>query len=304
VLKVYQHVPSREWVLRRLAIKRGDLVLDVGSGQAPFGRADVLCDRFLECDEQRPSEFVSAGKTVVVGDAHALPFRSGALDYVFASQVLEHLDDPGRFLAEVMRVGKGGYIECPSELRERMFGWEFHRWTVSVEDDVLVLRPNDHERLWGNTFYRLSARRPHWRHLYDREYDVFNLMVEWEGEIPFRIEEKVGTGIVRDEPFVPEDEKALRFGVRPDTILDRWDDFRFGLSRLFPVGAALRRARLHLRRGRRPRALSDRILSILACPYCNGCLARKDDSLVCGCGRTYAVIGGVPRLLVDEVEKN
>lgn len=45
-----------------------------------------------------------------VGDAHDLKFSSGTFDAVFANEVLEHVEDPGRVLKEVKRVlKKGGY---------------------------------------------------------------------------------------------------------------------------------------------------------------------------------------------------
>ena len=46
--------------------------------------------------------------TDVVGDAHALPFRDGSFDRVFAFNVFEHLRDPARAAQEILRVLKPG----------------------------------------------------------------------------------------------------------------------------------------------------------------------------------------------------
>ncbi len=46
--------------------------------------------------------------TDVVGDAHALPFRAGTFDRVFAFNVFEHLRDPKRAAGEILRVLKPG----------------------------------------------------------------------------------------------------------------------------------------------------------------------------------------------------
>lgn len=46
--------------------------------------------------------------TDVVGDAHALPFRDGSFDRVFAFNVFEHLRDPARAAREILRVLKPG----------------------------------------------------------------------------------------------------------------------------------------------------------------------------------------------------
>ncbi len=46
--------------------------------------------------------------TDVVGDAHALPFREGSFDRVFAFNVFEHLRDPAGAAREILRVLKPG----------------------------------------------------------------------------------------------------------------------------------------------------------------------------------------------------
>jgi SAM-dependent methyltransferase len=46
--------------------------------------------------------------TDVVGDAHALPFRDGSFDRVFAFNVFEHLRDPAGAAREILRVLKPG----------------------------------------------------------------------------------------------------------------------------------------------------------------------------------------------------
>ncbi len=48
--------------------------------------------------------------TVVRGDIHRLPFADGSMDRVIMSEVLEHLDDDARGLAEVHRVMRPGGI--------------------------------------------------------------------------------------------------------------------------------------------------------------------------------------------------
>ena len=39
-----------------------------------------------------------------------------------------------------MRVGNAGYIEVPSALSERVFGWDFHLWYCEKDGNRLVLR--------------------------------------------------------------------------------------------------------------------------------------------------------------------
>ena len=46
------------------------------------------------------------------------------------------------------------------------------------------------------------------------------------------------------------------------------------------------------------------LLSILACPGCQGDVALKDEKIVClQCGRKYPIKDGIPIMLVDEAEQ-
>jgi len=45
------------------------------------------------------------------------------------------------------------------------------------------------------------------------------------------------------------------------------------------------------------------LLEILACPWCLGKLDYKDDKLTCReCYAVYAVVDGIPNMLVEEAE--
>jgi hypothetical protein len=58
------------------------------------------------------------------------------------SQTLEDVRDPVRVCAEIVRVGKAGYIETPSRLEEQSYGvqgpwvgYGHHHWLVEVSGD-------------------------------------------------------------------------------------------------------------------------------------------------------------------------
>lgn len=47
--------------------------------------------------------------------------------------------------------------------------------------------------------------------------------------------------------------------------------------------------------------IAQKYLELLACPVCRGALSEKPEKLVClGCGRTYPVTEGIPRLFPEE----
>src|SRR5690242_1222787 len=105
-------------------IGENDLVLEIGSGDRPNPRSDVLCDRYIEDNTERGGN-LQIDRPLVCGDGHYLPFQDQAFDYVIASHIIEHMDDPVKFCQELMRVSKRGYIESPTEVAEKLFFWSF-----------------------------------------------------------------------------------------------------------------------------------------------------------------------------------
>ena len=117
------------------------LVLDVGSGDRPHWRADVLVDR-------HPGEDMagqrSGGRTARVtrplfdADAAAMPFTDGVFDFVVCSHVLEHVVDPGAVIDEMCRVGRAGYIEVPDVAMAKISDFPSHLWWCRMDGDTLV----------------------------------------------------------------------------------------------------------------------------------------------------------------------
>ena len=100
---------------RRIALPVDDdaLVLDVGSGDKPSWRADVLLDRYLgdEYAAQRSGRGrARISRPLFNADAARMPFADGVFDYTICSNLLEHVVDPTSVLQELMRVSTAGYI--------------------------------------------------------------------------------------------------------------------------------------------------------------------------------------------------
>lgn len=123
---------SIRWSLRRLhvPVNSAALVLEVGAGGNPYPRANVLLDAMEETIERNEQRLIT-DRPVVLGLCESLPFRDKSFDFIIASHVLEHTDDPERFLSELMRVGKAGYIETPDGWFEKMCAFTYHRLEVS-----------------------------------------------------------------------------------------------------------------------------------------------------------------------------
>lgn len=129
------------WALRRLycPVPKDALVLEVGSGGNPYARANVLLDAYEDTRQRHWVPLVSDRPTVL-GFVENLPFKNKSFDFVIASHVLEHSTDPEKFLRELQRVAKAGYIEVPDAFMERVNPYKDHRLEITVRQNQLVIR--------------------------------------------------------------------------------------------------------------------------------------------------------------------
>lgn len=143
-----------------------DLVLDVGGWSCPFNRAQWVLD--VEPYETRgfyrtlggpasqgPAKEWFTRDTWVrrdICDRTPWPFVDRQFDFVVCSHTLEDVRDPLAVCAEIIRVGKRGYIEVPSRAwescrgleRPRQAGLSHHRWLIEVHDATLTFLPKYH----------------------------------------------------------------------------------------------------------------------------------------------------------------
>ena len=90
---------------------RGATVIDVGTGFGFFARALAAAGaRCTGIDHDLAELTAHGGRTSnqLVASALALPFRTGAADVCFSSNVLEHVPDPWRMGDEMVRVTRPG----------------------------------------------------------------------------------------------------------------------------------------------------------------------------------------------------
>ena len=141
----------------KIEIKDDWLVLDIGSGHNPHPRANVLADRYLEENIDRSGKpiRVDRKRPFIICDAQYLPFKSKVFDYVIASHIAEHVENPEEFCKELMRIGRMGYIETPSKFGELLLTEPFHRWYVYAKGSVLVFEKKKNDKPLSESFYKI-----------------------------------------------------------------------------------------------------------------------------------------------------
>lgn len=165
-------------------IKPGDFVLEIGSGNNPNPRSDVLADRYIFSNHERAGEFDAViDRPMVVCDGYHLPFADKTFDYVICSHILEHIKDPKTFLEEVTRVGKAGYIEVPSMVSEKLFGWDFHVWYCDKKRNLLVLTKKTQGEQFGGFFHQLIANHVWFRRYFEEHEPQLYVRIEWKNSI-------------------------------------------------------------------------------------------------------------------------
>ena len=213
-----------------------------------------------------------------MGDVHRLPFRDGAFDYVVCTHVLEHVERPERAIRELERVARRGYVETPSRANEKVLSHTFHRWTVSLEDGVLVFREKDRAILdpeLQEWFAGVSEKVPGFREYYVRRvHDLGGVIgLRWEGEIPHRVERLEGGSGARDDGAFTHSSAA-----EPAKEVEEIADFLAGRPSLEPSQRAWSLIGKLLRRRSDPQVL---LPELLLCPACSSPVRRSLDGWRC-----------------------
>lgn len=178
------------WALRKVRLPVGpdSLVLDVGAGSCPYPRADVLLERYVNPVHRCGAPLV-ADRPIVFADALKMPFRDKAFDFVVASHVLEHVPEPERFLQELMRVGRAGYIETPNIFLERLCPYSIHVLEVMDRDRKLFIRKKPTQ---GSEDYlarlEIHQRHPKWSTFFYGVPQMFHVRHFWKDTISYQID--------------------------------------------------------------------------------------------------------------------
>lgn len=265
----------------KIKIPKGALVLDVASGGRPYWRSDVLFDKFVVDDSERDSKIV-IDRDFVMGDVNRLPFKDKAFDFAIARHILEHLEHPDRFLKELGRVAKAGYIETPSSFSECLHGWPFHIWQIDASDGVLEVRSKEKENK------QLKKLLEHFYHdkclkkFYLKKRGLFYTCYYWNDAPKF----------VWDSDAQPEREVASTdSGLEGFDLKKYWKGYN--AKTLFKIRFNQLRRRLF------SAAKHADLIGLLQCPECGGGIekAGPTDLRCVKCSKKYGHKDGLPIML-------
>lgn len=270
------------WSFRRIhcPVDKKALVLEVGSGGNPYARSNVLLDAYEHTRERHWAPLISDRPTVL-GFVENLPFKDKAFDFVIASHVLEHSTDPEKFLSELERVAKAGYIETPDAFMERVNPYRDHRLEVTIRDEKLIIRK---KRAWQHDaelvgLYEHQAKK--WvtsETIPNHPFD-FHVRYYWKDTINFEV-------------LNPEvDSKWQAPAEEQNSIISQSSKKSF------------RRASRNILRYLQSQNIRNKnleITSLLRCPKClHNNLDKSEEKLVCpSCDTIFDLSNGVPILMV------
>jgi len=130
---------SREHVLKILKENQNNWeILDIGCNIAPVEFAQTVADvqNFSKFYKEKNKKFV------LIKDKN-LPFSNNQFDFVYASHVIEHVEDLSFFISELKRISRQGYIELPTILEDNIVlstnSSDDHKWVFKFDDVEKVL---------------------------------------------------------------------------------------------------------------------------------------------------------------------
>ena len=187
-----------------IPVKWDALVLDVGSGDKPHWRADVLCDLYPETSYayQRSGggpALVTA--PLVIGDVQKLPFKDKSFDFVVASHLLLNVPDVEAACNELMRVAKAGYIEVAAEGHAKINDFESHLWWCHKNGRRLVFKPKESMQYDAEIydFSRALIRRKVWfEKIVHPHFDLVTNEMHWRDKFDYEVVDTVNDDLINE----------------------------------------------------------------------------------------------------------
>ena len=151
------HMASYKHALR---YTYGKKILDLGCGSgygshflASFGAKHVVAADVdaIALDYARKNYFLNRIRYVLLNRNNSLPFADQSFDFVFSSQVIEHLSDPVRFLQEIRRVLKTGAFCLVTTPNKKLFTPDPHS-----EHHISEMDSSEYKKLGETIFFQVK----------------------------------------------------------------------------------------------------------------------------------------------------
>lgn len=113
--------------LARLSLASYTSILVAGAGMDPYSQMFPDAERYVCFDIDN-----AHGNIDVQADAHSMPFGGGLYDCILATEILEHLREPDRFISEAYRVLRPGgliIVTVPFIFHQHANPFDFNRPT-------------------------------------------------------------------------------------------------------------------------------------------------------------------------------
>ena len=200
-----------------IPVRATDLVLDIGSGDKPHWRADVLLDWFPdEASAAQRSGYAKArvSRPLFHGDASRMPFADGAFDYVICSHLLEHVTYPAAVILEMMRVGRAGYIEVPEAASAKIVDFPTHLWWCRLTDGTLDFEPKHAASFDAEIsgYLHRSGLEHDIERLLNSRFEHRVISLRWTTTIPYTVRGPVDADLVEqsvDAPVIHHGKTAI-----------------------------------------------------------------------------------------------
>ncbi len=274
-------------------IQTKDFVLEIGSGHNPSPRSNVLCDKFLADDTQRGGQIL-IDRPIVEADGQYLPFADKSFDYVICRHVLEHVEDPILMIAELERVADRGYIETPSELGERLYGWPYHNWILNEVNERLLIQKNQVPNQFGQLFHLLAAKDPHFSKFHQAYHSLLLIQHEWQKKIEYEL--------VDSEESILKKQLETTATLVVNKLSNHSFDHQWlqilkqSINNILPTSVAIQ-FKSWLAQIQQD-SNYPHLTEIIVCPQCKVDVQWEKNTIICNnCEITYPIINHIPRLV-------
>ncbi|NDB19551.1 MAG: methyltransferase domain-containing protein [Proteobacteria bacterium] len=271
------------WSVRRLhcPVDKKSLVLEVGSGGNPYFRSNVLIDAYSVTRERHWQPLI-ADRPTVLGFVENLPFKSKSFDFVVASHVFEHTPFPEKFLSELQRVAKAGYIEVPDAFMERINPYLDHRLEITVRNNELIVRKKHSSEIDSQLveLYRHKASSVITNDTMRRFPFNFHVRYYWNEKIKYTVlnpEVDAAWPAPEQKIATPKDSTRAKVNIFILSII----------RRIFSQNQRNKKIDLY---------------SLLQCPSCGyEQLSLNTNTITCtSCKKEFPIINGIPDMTVKK----